>query len=131
MECHNCAYNYYNPGINPYNQHPCMRTAPMYRYPATYEDTRLPDSWSFGPLKVEWNFDGESINVIFKMFEDAVKDVVLSLSKPTVTINLTLGDSTVNLKVNADFTQKYVSISGSVCFDTICTTFNNTVVAKW
>jgi hypothetical protein len=91
----------------------------------------LPNFWDLGPIKIEWSFDGKSINAVLRVFENAVKEVVLTMAKPMVTITAEIGDTTVNIKVSADFVNNYVAISGAVCFDTICTTFNNTVIARW
>jgi hypothetical protein len=91
----------------------------------------LPNYWDLGPIKIEWSFDGKSINAILKVFEKAVREVVLSMAKPMVSITTEIGDTTINLKVNADFVSNFVAISGAVCFDTVCTTFNNTVIARW
>jgi hypothetical protein len=135
--------NYMGTGINPYYQQPQYMMRGMQPVPCPFvpaQDYRsidfldipdLPDSWSFGPLKVEWNFDGESINLIFKIFEDAVKEILLTLSKPSLSFTATLGEATLNMKVNADFIKNQISISGAVCVDTTCTTFNNTVIASW
>lgn len=134
--------NYMGAGMNPYYQYPqyMMRGVQSAPCPFVYQDYRsldfidipnLPDAWSFGPLKVEWSFSGESINVVFKMFEDAVKELLLTLSNPSLSFTATLGDATLNMKVNADFIKNQLSISGAVCVDTTCTTFNNTVVATW
>jgi hypothetical protein len=136
------ASSYMIPAANPCGQcPPCMGMMPAYTCPFAantgyitapgYRIPNLPESWSFGPFKIEWSFDGESINLVVKMFEKAIRDLVLTLSKPSVTISTTIGDSTINLKINADFIKNQVSIAGAVCIDTVCTTFNNTVIASW
>ncbi|WP_163193911.1 hypothetical protein [Clostridium thermarum] len=91
----------------------------------------LPNSWDLGPIKIQWTFDGKSINAILRVFENAVREVVLTMAKPMVSITAEIDDTTVNLKINADFVNNYASINGAICFDTICTTFNNTVIARW
>ncbi|MDP4089893.1 MAG: hypothetical protein Q8930_11565 [Bacillota bacterium] len=132
MDQYYYPYNFMNNGICPCcEQPPCMRS-PQYREYSDPEPlVKLPDSWTFGPLKIEWAFSGESINVVLKAFEEAVKDVILSLSKPSLTITTSIGETTINLKINADFTNNQITINGAACFDTVCTAFNNTVIAKW
>lgn len=113
-----------------------MRSPQLPNYPQhsntlALPKVHIPDFWTFGPLKIEWSFSGESINVIFKAFEEAVQNVILTLSDPTLSFTTTLGNTTINLKVNADFIKNEISINGAACFDTVCTTFNNTVIARW
>ncbi|NLZ48378.1 MAG: hypothetical protein GX895_06255 [Clostridiales bacterium] len=91
----------------------------------------LPNSWSFGPLTIHWDFDGQSINMVLKVLEDALENVILSISKPTVTITTNIGNAAVNLRINADFTSKKIVLKGTICLDTVCTSFNNTTIAKW
>lgn len=91
----------------------------------------LPDSWSFGPLTIQWSFDGNSINLVLKVLEDALENMILTMSKPTVTITTNIGNAAVNLRVDADFTNKKITLNGSACLDTVCTTFNNTLIAQW
>lgn len=110
---------------------PCMRSLQFPRYAAEDPSITLPDFWTFGPLKIQWSFSGESINVILSAFEEAIKDAVLSLSKPSISFTATIGETTINLKINADFNKNEITINGAACFETICTTFNNTVIAKW
>lgn len=136
--------NYYmNAGVNPYYQYPqyMMRgmqpvscpfiPAQDYRTPDFLDIPELPDFWTFGPLKIEWAFSGESINMVFKMFEEAVQEILITLSKPSLSFTATLGEATLSLKVNADFVKNQIAISGALCVDTTCTSFNNTVIASW
>lgn len=91
----------------------------------------LPNSWSFGALTIQWSFDGNSINCALKVLEDALENIILSMSKPSVTITTNIGNAAVNLRLAADFTSKKISLKGSVCIDTVCTSFNNTLIAQW
>jgi hypothetical protein len=134
----NYCPNYYpncfrNADINPYSAPaPYMSTAPINNSPVVESQMfNVPDSWSFGPLRIEWSFDGESINMALKMFENAVRDILLTLSKPSVTITTTLGAATINLTINADFIKRQISVSGVTCYETICNAFNNTIIATW
>lgn len=131
VDCYSNPYQTFN---CPYANNDMYRTANMPNMPMSPNPSilpTLPNSWDLGPIKIEWAFDGSSINMILSMFEKAVKDVVLSMAKPMVSITTDIGDTTINLKVNADFVNNFVAISGAVCFDTVCTTFNNTVIARW
>lgn len=137
--------NYLDSSFDPYYEdNPYPIQAPLYYCPYAAEEyyripdmlnkqgmPSLPNSWTFGPVKVEWTFSGESINVVLKVFEKAIRDLALTLSKPTVSITTTIGDTTINLKVSADFVKNQISLAGAICMDTVCTTFNNTVIAKW
>lgn len=133
----NYPYNYpncyRNENTNPYfAPAPYMRQESMYNSPVVESQMfNIPDSWTFGPLKIEWSFNGESISVALKMFENAIREFLLTLSNPRVNVTTTLGDATINLVVDADFVKNRISLSGAFCVDTTCTTFNNTIIAKW